>query len=199
MLSLSSLVLPLALTLCAVGTPAHAVVYPHDIQGAGYLSPLAGQTVRAVQGIITAKTSTGCYLQTPTSEWDRDDATSEAIFLFGSSTCKALAVNDWIEIGSAAVSEYRQFQSNLRTTELTSAANITVIRSNASRQLKNTIIGRDRSPPHMYIGTLNPFALPANTTNLETGSRSARLDVKMYSADFCECMLAAAILFWHCG
>jgi hypothetical protein len=163
-----------------------AVLYPHDIQGSAFLSPLAGTKVKAVQGIVTAKVSTGCYIQTPTSAWDSIPETSEGLFLFGSTVCRPYAINDMIQVGNATVSEYRAFASNLKTTELSGISGVTLIRANASDQVNSTVIGKDRIPPHQYIGIEDPFALPANTTNLETGSRSKMLNVTSFSADFCE-------------
>lgn len=58
-------------------------LFPHDIQGPGFTSPLAGQNVTDVQGIITAIVGNGCYLQTPQERRDGDDRTSEGLFVFG--------------------------------------------------------------------------------------------------------------------
>ena len=44
----------------------------HEIQGAGHLSPLAGQPVVGVTGIVTALRSNGFYLQEPDAEVDAD-------------------------------------------------------------------------------------------------------------------------------
>jgi len=52
----------------------------HDIQGAGHLSPYAGQVVNGVQGIVTAQRSNGFYFQEPNP--DSDEATSEGIFVY---------------------------------------------------------------------------------------------------------------------
>jgi predicted extracellular nuclease len=48
----------------------------HDIQGAGHLSPTAGQDVTGVTGVVTAVAGNGFYLQDPNA--DADPATSEA-------------------------------------------------------------------------------------------------------------------------
>ena len=54
----------------------------HDIQAAGHLSPYRGMTVSAVPGIVTAVATRGFYMQTPDSDIDEDDATSEGIYVY---------------------------------------------------------------------------------------------------------------------
>ncbi len=92
----------------------------HDIQGAAHRSPLVGQTVTAVPGIVTAIRSNGFYLQDPNP--DTNDATSEAIFVFTSSA-PAVAVGDAILV-NGTVSEFRPGgtggTNNLSLTQLTS-------------------------------------------------------------------------------
>jgi predicted extracellular nuclease len=51
----------------------------HEIQGAGFLSPLVNQNVTAVPGIVTATTQNGFFMQDPNP--DDDPATSEGIFV----------------------------------------------------------------------------------------------------------------------
>ncbi|MFA5836498.1 MAG: endonuclease/exonuclease/phosphatase family protein [Bellilinea sp.] len=52
----------------------------HAIQGAGLRSPLEGNTVTDVAGIVTAFRADGFYMQDPNP--DGDEGTSEAIFVF---------------------------------------------------------------------------------------------------------------------
>jgi len=52
----------------------------HTIQGAGLRSPLEGNTVTDVAGIVTAFRADGFYMQDPNP--DGDEGTSEAIFVF---------------------------------------------------------------------------------------------------------------------
>ncbi|MDZ8054512.1 MAG: SdiA-regulated domain-containing protein [Aulosira sp. ZfuVER01] len=91
----------------------------HDIQGAGHISPLNGQNVTNVPGIVTAIASNGFYLQDPIP--DNDDRTSEGIFVFTSSA-PTVAVGDYIQV-SGKVSEFRPGGSanNLTITEITSS------------------------------------------------------------------------------
>jgi predicted extracellular nuclease len=88
----------------------------HDIQGAAHRSPLEGQTVTNVPGIVTAIASNGFYLQDPNP--DNDDRTSEGIFVFTSSR-PTLAIGDYVQV-SGKVSEFRPGNNanNLTTTEI---------------------------------------------------------------------------------
>jgi uncharacterized protein len=74
-----------------------------DIQGATHTSPLVGQTVSNITGIVTASRSNGFYLQDPNP--DSNDATSEAIFVF-TGTAPTVAVGDAVSV-SGTVSEFR--------------------------------------------------------------------------------------------
>ena len=90
----------------------------HAIQGAGHISPFAGQTV-VTTGIVTAKTTNGFWMQDPSP--DADDATSEGIFVF-TSVAPAVAVGDAVQVAGTA-QEFRPggtSSANLTTTELTS-------------------------------------------------------------------------------
>jgi predicted extracellular nuclease len=98
------------------GTPAPIRI--HDIQGAAHLSPLSGQVVANVPGIVTAKVSNGFYLQDPLP--DANDATSEGIFVF-TSTAPTVNVGDSVLVGGT-VAEFRSGGSgstNLTGTEIT--------------------------------------------------------------------------------
>src|SRR2546427_1969938 len=91
----------------------------HEIQGAAHRSPLSGQLVGDVSGIVTAKRTNGFYMQDPSP--DADPATSEAIFVFTSSP-PSVSVGDAVLV-NGRVSEFRPggaSTGNLTTTELVS-------------------------------------------------------------------------------
>ena len=98
----------------------------HQIQGASHLSPLEGQLVGFVPGIVTATRSNGFNMQDP--EPDADDATSEGIFVFTSAS-QSVNVGDAVTV-SGRVIEFRPggVANNLTTTEITSPT-ITVVSS----------------------------------------------------------------------
>ncbi|MFE4049677.1 endonuclease/exonuclease/phosphatase family protein [Streptomyces sp. YIM B13518] len=89
-------------------SPAHAdTVRIHDVQGDTRTSPLAGEQVTGVTGIVTGVrtygSSRGFWIQDPAP--DADPATSEGVFVFTSSTPKGVAVGDAVTV-SGTVSEY---------------------------------------------------------------------------------------------
>jgi predicted extracellular nuclease len=102
-----------------VAPPAGAAKI-HDIQGSAHISPLNGQSVSGVPGIVTAVRSNGFFLQDPNP--DANDATSEGIFVFTSSA-PSVSVGDSVQV-SGSVSEFRPGGSdglaNLTTTEIVS-------------------------------------------------------------------------------
>lgn len=61
--------------------PPPVPVRIREIQGAGHISPKAGQSVSDVRGIVTVKRPSSIYIQDP--DPDADDATSEGILVFG--------------------------------------------------------------------------------------------------------------------
>jgi uncharacterized protein len=125
-------------------------VFIHDIQGASHTSPKAGQNVADVPGIVTAKRSNGFYLQDPNP--DADDATSEGIFVFTSSSPGSVNVGDAVQV-SGHVQEFRPggaTSANLTTTELSSPT-ITVL-SSGNPLPATTVLGTGgRIPPNQVI------------------------------------------------
>src|SRR5262249_37208960 len=68
------------------------------IQGAGHLSPLNGQPVADVPGVVTARRANGFYMQDPLG--DGDPASSDGIFVLTSSTPPA-SPRDRVTVGGA--------------------------------------------------------------------------------------------------
>ncbi|QMU77723.1 hypothetical protein GXW83_20540 [Streptacidiphilus sp. PB12-B1b] len=108
-------------------TPTPGPVRIHDIQGDTWVSPLNGDSVSNVPGIVTAlrtSGSKGFWIQDPNP--DSDPATSEGVFVYTGSA-PAVAVGDSVLV-SAKVQDYYELAggdttattSNLSTTELTS-------------------------------------------------------------------------------
>lgn len=115
---------------CGCGAPPpppSTSAHIHDIQGAAHLSPLKGQAVSSVPGIVTALRSNGFYIQDPAP--DSDPATSEGIFVF-LNAAPSVAVGDSITV-SGSVSEFRPggaSTANLTTTEIgASNANVVIV------------------------------------------------------------------------
>ncbi|WP_179074970.1 SdiA-regulated domain-containing protein [Nostoc sp. C057] len=132
----------------------------HDIQGAGHISSLRGQTVSNVAGIVTATASNGFYLQDPNP--DSDVRTSEGIFVF-TSAAPTVSVGDSILV-SGTVTEFRPGNNanNLTVTEITSPTIVTISTGNALPTA--TILGNGgRAIPTTVIDN-------DTTGNIETGT-----------------------------
>src|SRR5438067_8432373 len=110
---LSRLLLPLvvATAMLLVGArPARLVGPPiFEIQGRSHRSPLAGQRVEGVAGIVTAVRSNGFSLQDPAG--DGDPVTSDAVFIF-TRAAPAVLVGD-SAIVSGQVQEFRPADDEL--------------------------------------------------------------------------------------
>ncbi|MCX9155591.1 endonuclease/exonuclease/phosphatase family protein [Niveibacterium sp. 24ML] len=105
------------LALC-VASAAQGVTIA-QVQGSGHLSPLAGQSVDALGGVVTAVTRNGFWLQDETPDDDR--RTADALYVFLGKE-KPPAVGDRIAV-SGRVGEYRPGRNpdNLTITQLSDA------------------------------------------------------------------------------
>jgi predicted extracellular nuclease len=92
-----------------------------QIQGAGEASPFAGQSLSALDNVVTAVGVDGFFVQTPAERDDGDVDTSNGIFVF-TGGAPAVAVGDRVDV-SGTVVEYFDF------TEFTSGATVTVLSS----------------------------------------------------------------------
>src|SRR5262249_54374942 len=106
------------------GNPPPPSALIPDIQGAAHRSPLVGQRVTSVPGIVTAVSGNGFWLQDPNP--DSNPATSEGVFVFTSSH-PTVSVGDSLLV-SGTVSEFRQggAATNLSNTEIGSPTITTV-------------------------------------------------------------------------
>ncbi|MBI5160705.1 MAG: esterase-like activity of phytase family protein [Micrococcales bacterium] len=112
-----------------VTPPTPGAVRIRDIQGAGWISPLAGQQVTGVPGVVTAVRGTGSsrgyWIQDPAP--DADPVTSEGVFVFTGSMTPTVAAGDSVLV-SGRVSDYNPggnpanpAVSTLSVTEITTA------------------------------------------------------------------------------
>jgi predicted extracellular nuclease len=121
----------------------------HDIQGTTRLSPLTGQTVTRVPGIVTgvrSDTSRGYWIQDPTP--DADPRTSEGIFVFTSSV-PTVKVGDSVLV-SGKVTEYRTGTGTQTVTEI--ATPTTAVLSSGNTLPAPTVIS-EKSVPAQYTPT----------------------------------------------
>lgn len=133
----------------------------HDIQGTTRLSPLAGQTVSRVPGIVTGvrtSGSKGYWIQDPAA--DADPRTSEGVFVYTGSAAPTVAVGDSVLV-SGKVSEYYPSSTSQSVTELTAATATVLSGGNA---LPAAVAVDATSVPGAYIpaaggGSIEALAL----------------------------------------
>ncbi|PFH53965.1 hypothetical protein AMATHDRAFT_136270 [Amanita thiersii Skay4041] len=158
-----------------------------DIQGEAWLSPLVGQTVTNITGLVTAKTSNGFFLR---GEDVVDIRISIGLFVFTTSTSILGMVNvgDQVSLGGR-VSEFRSSSApnDLSLTELTSPTNIITLSS--GNTVTPIVLGKDRSPPTQQLSALDVggdgfLSVPNNNSRIEV--TNAPLLPDAYGLDFWE-------------
>jgi hypothetical protein len=146
------------------------------------VSPLSGQQVAGVPGIVTALLPNGFFLQDPVP--DADPATSEGIFVF-TSTAPTVHVGDALLV-DGHVSEFRPggaTTDNLTTTELTAPV-ITFVSTGNSLPAPIVIGLGGRVPPNRIIND------DATSGNVET---SGVFDPDSDGIDFYESLEAMRV------
>ncbi|OCH85744.1 DNase I-like protein [Obba rivulosa] len=143
----------IALQLLAI-VPLALSVSITDIQGPAFLSPLFGQAVHNVTGVITAVTSdSGFYIQGNRTD---DDRVSNGLLVFteSESILSSVSVGDLISL-SGRVTEFKESSepNDLLGTELEDPTNIVVLSS--GNTVEPLVLGRDRSPPTDKLSALD--------------------------------------------
>ena len=149
-------------------TPIPGGVKINEIQGKAHRSPLEGETVENVFGIVTAKRGDGFYMQDPNP--DDDPGTSEAIFVVIRGFPK-MEPGDAILIKSAVVYEFNPAgigENSLTITELKSVEY--EILSSGNEIPLPTIIGKDGrlAPDTLIDDDINGYAGRDGTYDPET-------------------------------
>jgi predicted extracellular nuclease len=144
----------------------------HDIQGSTRISPLKGQSVNGVPGIVTGvrtSGSKGYWIQDPTP--DANPATSEGIFVYTGSAVPTVAVGDSVLV-SGKVSEYYPSSSSQSVTELSGPTSTTLSTGNA---LPAAVVLDASTIPDAYTPTAGGGSIESLT-----------LDPSTYAQDFYE-------------
>lgn len=141
MLSFSTLSAVAALCATAVSQQVNPTIA--QINGNRYISPFNGQNVTGVRGLITAKGPQGFWIRSTTP--DRDDRTSESIYVFGREGLANATVGNIVTL-DGRVTEFRTSPAFIFLTEIDQPRNIvTVSTGNAVVPL---VIGqRGLNPP----------------------------------------------------
>jgi predicted extracellular nuclease len=147
----------LACCLIPAAVLAQPSVHIYDIQGAGHISPFAGEQV-TTKGIVTAVTFDGYYVQDPTG--DGNDLTSDGMFVFDTRSSKPI-VGDEVQM-TDFVAEFipgGAATGNLSITEF-SFPQLTVL-SSGNPVPDPVSIGRSgRMPPNEIV--ISETELPTN-------------------------------------
>ncbi|KAI5116998.1 hypothetical protein M0805_002667 [Coniferiporia weirii] len=160
----------LAIAACVALVEAVAVT---DIQGNAFVSPLKGESVKNVTGIVTAKGPDGFWIAGPKVD---DDSVSNGLNVFTDSKTiqNQVAVGDMISL-SGVVSEFRSSSDpdNLLGTELDSPSDIVVISS--GNEVVPVVLGVDRSPPTEKLSSLDKgqdgfLAVPNNQSLVDVAN-----------------------------
>lgn len=93
-------------TINATVIPPAVIYLPHDIQGAGAVSPIPAGTSVTVRGVVTARKFNGFYIQTEPGSEDVDTDTSEGLFVFVSGGAPAAAQVGRLVNVTGAVAEF---------------------------------------------------------------------------------------------
>ncbi|KAF8527538.1 DNase I-like protein [Hysterangium stoloniferum] len=156
-----------------------------DIQGPSFLSPLKGQAVVGVQGVVTAKGTSGFWIQGPPTH-DIRISSGVSVFTSSKTILAQVALGDEITV-NGVVGEFHSTGDVLSITEIDSPANITVLSSNNT--VKPIILGVDRIPPTELYSALDKgkngfLAVPNNASQIETVN--AILQPHKFGIDFFE-------------
>ncbi|WP_406422923.1 lamin tail domain-containing protein [Streptomyces sp. NBC_00873] len=144
------------------GNPTEpGTVRVHDIQGTTRVSPLNGQSVTGVPGIVTGVRTTGSrgfWIQDATP--DADARTSEGVFVFTGTTAPTVAVGNSVLV-SGKVDEYYPSTTTQSITEIT-APRVTVLSS--GNALPAPVVLDAASVPDTYVpsaggGSVDALAL----------------------------------------
>ncbi|MEU0686461.1 endonuclease/exonuclease/phosphatase family protein [Streptomyces uncialis] len=146
------------LTAPAQAGPDSGPVAVHDVQGTTRISPLVGQQVTDVTGIVTGVrgygSSRGFWFQDPNP--DHDPATSEGLFVFTGTTPK-VAVGDAVRV-SGTVAEYVPGGASSGNQSLTQLSRATVTVDSSGNPLPAPVTLDRRSVPDAYTPAGDPAA-----------------------------------------
>lgn len=154
-----------------------------EINGPKFLSPLKDQTVSNVSGIITAKGPDGLWIRS--TKPDRDERTSESIYLFGKTFGANLTVGDSVQVGGKVI-EYRSNKDYIFLTQLSDP--VLERKVSSGNAVKPLVIGKDtRDPPNQEYSSLDGgdvFSVPNNRSQISNAN--PELQPKKYGLDFWE-------------
>ena len=154
-----------------------------EINGNRYLSPYNGKNVTNVDGLITAKGPNGIWIRSTTP--DKDDRTSESVYVFDRKFGKTLSVGDVIQL-NGTVTEYRSSKAYVYLTEIINPKLVKKISSGSAAT--PLVIGKDTiNPPTKAFSALDNgdvFGVPNNVSLISVANPT--LIPRNYGMDFWE-------------
>ncbi|KAI5209107.1 DNase I-like protein [Aureobasidium subglaciale] len=154
-----------------------------QINGNKYLSPYNGKNVTNVNGLVTAKGPNGIWIRSTTP--DKDDRTSESVYVFDRNFGKNITVGDVIEL-NGTVTEYRSSKAYVYLTEIINPKLVQRISSGSATT--PLVIGRDTlTPPNKAFSALDNgdvFGVPNNVSLISVSNPT--LIPRNYGMDFWE-------------
>ncbi|KAJ3485535.1 hypothetical protein NLI96_g4901 [Meripilus lineatus] len=173
------------LQFLSILVPPTIAVTIADIQGNAWKSPLVGQTVQSLTGLVTAKSSSGFYLLGDPVD-DVRVSRGLTVFTRTASILNQVHVGDTVSL-TGLVSEFRSSSDpdDLTATELQSPSNIVVISSNNT--VTPLILGVERPPPTQGLSSLDIgqdgwLSVPSNQSRVD--SVNLPLQPNIYGMDF---------------
>ncbi|WP_042283993.1 endonuclease/exonuclease/phosphatase family protein [Nocardiopsis alba] len=156
----------------------------HDVQGVTRTSPLAGEQVTGLPGVVTAINAfgggRGFWFQD--TEGDDDPRTSEALFVFTGSTTPDVAIGDEVLV-AGRVSEYRPQAGAQTITQLEQARWTTLSRGN---DLPEAILLEEDTLPTAYApsdgGDITDRELEPDTYALDFWAANEHMLVRVEDA-----------------
>lgn len=180
-----------ATALLCLRATAVAAVTISEINGAAFISPLRGQSVTNVTGIVTAKGPSGIWIRSPAPSASLG---SDSIYVFGSSVGANLTVGDRITL-DATVAEYRSSSAYLFLTELSSPRNVAVVSSGNAVEPVLIGSGSGLAPPTELFSSLDTsgdvFAVPNNQSLVSVANPILQPD--LYGIDFWESLVGELV------
>lgn len=154
-----------------------------DINGRRFLSPLQGQDVTDVRGIVTAKGPNGYWIRS-TAPGNRGVG-SQSVYVYGDDTLDSVAVGNVISL-SGRVEEYRSDEDYLYLTEVVDATDLTVHSEKGTA--KPLVLGHGRlKPPTEVYTNLDDgdiFGIPNNAS--QVSAENSKLRPRKFGLDFWE-------------
>ncbi|KLO07622.1 DNase I-like protein [Schizopora paradoxa] len=159
-----------------------------DIQGPAFRSPFEGKTVTDVVGIVTAKSTSGFWIQ---GDAVSDDRVSNGLNVFTTSTTilDKVAIGDSVTV-SGKINEFRTTGSgDLFGTEIEPSSSSDVVVGKKGNTVTPLVLGVDRSPPTQSLSALDVgpdgfLSVPNNQSLVE--SVNATLQPTEFGLDFWE-------------